>query len=64
MIPKPRITILLVFLIVLLFPAIVAAQQAFKAKVIGISDGDTITVLKDKRQIKIRLHGIDSPEKD
>jgi endonuclease YncB( thermonuclease family) len=33
-------------------------------KVIGISDGDTITILNDKQeQIKIRLIGIDCPEK-
>ncbi|MCA9070602.1 MAG: thermonuclease family protein [Planctomycetaceae bacterium] len=32
--------------------------------VVGISDGDTLTILDaDKKQHKIRLHGIDSPEK-
>lgn len=31
-------------------------------KVVGISDGDTLTVLKDRKQVKIRLHGIDAPE--
>jgi endonuclease YncB( thermonuclease family) len=32
--------------------------------VVGVSDGDTITVLdRDKRQHKIRLAGIDAPEK-
>src|SRR5687767_1893333 len=32
-------------------------------KVVGISDGDTITVLdNNKKQYKIRLQGIDSPE--
>lgn len=35
----------------------------FTAKVIGISDGDTLTVLVDKTQIKIRVDGIDCPEK-
>jgi micrococcal nuclease len=34
----------------------------FSAKVIGIADGDTITVLKDRSPVKIRLHGIDCPE--
>jgi endonuclease YncB( thermonuclease family) len=35
----------------------------FSAKVVGISDGDTLTVLKaDRTQVKIRLHGIDAPE--
>jgi micrococcal nuclease len=35
----------------------------FPAKVVGISDGDTLTVLTaNKTQVKIRLHGIDCPE--
>lgn len=33
-----------------------------EAKVVGISDGDTITVVIDGEQNKIRLYGIDSPE--
>lgn len=41
------------------------AQTAIKAQVVGIVDGDTVTVLdlKLKRQITIRLAGIDAPEK-
>jgi endonuclease YncB( thermonuclease family) len=36
----------------------------FHAKVIHITDGDTITVLNDaNKRIKIRLNGIDCPEK-
>jgi len=31
--------------------------------VVSISDGDTFTMLVNKEQIKIRLHGIDCPEK-
>ncbi len=34
----------------------------FSGKVIGVSDGDTITVLQDKSPVKIRLDGIDCPE--
>ncbi len=35
----------------------------FQARVVGIQDGDTITVLYNQRQIRIRLDGIDCPEK-
>lgn len=31
--------------------------------VVGISDGDTLTVLVDQRPVKVRLWGIDTPEK-
>ncbi|HUX36836.1 MAG TPA: thermonuclease family protein [Rectinemataceae bacterium] len=31
-------------------------------KVVGVHDGDTITVLQAERQYKIRLDGIDAPE--
>lgn len=40
------------------------AATAFEGKVVGISDGDTITVLDSKKeQHKIRVVGIDAPEK-
>ena len=35
---------------------------AHPAKVIKISDGDTIAILQGKQQIKVRLFGIDAPE--
>lgn len=39
-------------------------SNTFFAKVVGITDGDSITVLtKENKQIKIRLEGIDCPEK-
>jgi len=36
---------------------------AWPGKVVNVSDGDTITVLHDGRQERVRLYGIDSPEK-
>jgi endonuclease YncB( thermonuclease family) len=38
-------------------------QIVFVGKVIGVSDGDTITVLHNGAPEKIRLFGIDAPEK-
>jgi micrococcal nuclease len=38
--------------------------DSLTGKVIGITDGDTLTVLKDNKQYKIRLAEIDTPEKD
>jgi endonuclease YncB( thermonuclease family) len=38
--------------------------NTFTARVVGISDGDTITVVTaSQRSVKIRLHGVDAPEK-
>lgn len=38
--------------------------DTLRGKVIGISDGDTVTVLTtERRQVKIRIAGIDAPEK-
>jgi endonuclease YncB( thermonuclease family) len=36
--------------------------ETFAAIVVGISDGDTVTVLINRRQFKIRLDAIDAPE--
>ncbi|UZJ39990.1 thermonuclease family protein [Prosthecochloris sp. SCSIO W1102] len=46
---------------IILSISIVNAETA-AVKVIGISDGDTITILIDGSPEKIRLHGIDCPE--
>lgn len=47
--------------------ALLAAASNVRAVVIGrvvhIADGDTLTVLVDQTEHKIRLHGIDCPEK-
>ncbi|MEO8040227.1 MAG: thermonuclease family protein [Betaproteobacteria bacterium] len=42
----------------------VRAQQSVQARVISVTDGDTLTaVTAKKKRIKIRLAGIDAPEK-
>ena len=39
------------------------ASSACAYKVIGIADGDTLTLLVNNRPLKIRLANIDAPEK-
>ena len=41
----------------------VAAPQEFSGNVIGITDGDTIIVLHGTVSERVRLHGIDCPER-
>lgn len=57
-------------LVTMLFPAmavIVALPGqclSWYGTVVGVSDGDTITVLTDgKEQVKVRVYGVDCPEK-
>lgn len=42
--------------------AITPAMADFTGRVVGITDGDTVRVLRDGVAVKIRLHGIDAPE--
>jgi micrococcal nuclease len=48
------------FLIILL---LLTPAHAFEGEVIGVTDGDTISVLYQGKPVKIRLYGVDSPEK-
>ena len=42
---------------------VAAAAEDFRAPVVGVTDGDTITILRNGRHEALRLHGIDAPEK-
>ena len=50
--------------VLFLFGALNAVYaEEFSAKVIVVIDGDTVLVLRGNKQIKVRLAGIDAPEK-
>ena len=50
---------LLLFLVI--FPA--PAETVYQGKVVRIVDGDTLVLLVDEKQHKIRLSDIDTPER-
>ena len=52
-----------VSLLALLMVVAPATAADFKAEVIRVLDGDTIEVLHEKKPERIRLYGIDCPEK-
>lgn len=59
-----RLRAIPIFLIAFCFLLQPHTALAWAGLVVGISDGDTITVLRDGwEQVKIRLYGIDCPEK-
>ena len=51
------------FLLLLFLLLLIRAPNTFYAKVVGVHDGDSITVLTaSNQQIKVRLEGVDCPE--
>ena len=56
-----------IFRVLLLFQLLVtpaiASDKTFSGKVVKVSDGDTIQVMHEGKAEKIRLAGIDCPEK-
>jgi endonuclease YncB( thermonuclease family) len=55
--------LLICFLTIVLGASTTYAQE-FTVRVVGISDGDTFTAInRDNLQLKIRIYGIDAPEK-
>lgn len=52
----------IVFFLGLLFAAPPKVVEEISGQVVGVTDGDTITVLFNKETIEVRLVGIDAPE--
>lgn len=52
-----------VTLLALVSLSLIACGQEIMGKIVGVHDGDSITLLTaEKQQIKVRLEGIDAPE--
>lgn len=53
------------FILVLIVAALQVFSAEIRGRVVGVADGDTVTVLDemDNGRFRIRLYGIDSPEK-
>lgn len=59
-----KVCALLTILIFGVTSGVKASSDSFDAKVVKITDGDTITVLRNgNEQVRVRLAGIDCPEK-
>ena len=60
-----RVLIALVLTALATLATAAPTPNLLEARVVGVTDGDTVTVLDaNKVQYKIRLAGIDAPEKD
>lgn len=51
------------FWLCLSLPPLAADQETFVGHVIEMIDGDTLSVLYQDKEVRIRLYGIDAPEK-
>jgi endonuclease YncB( thermonuclease family) len=56
------VVLVVVFLWCVLGSWLASAEQ-FTGMVVGISDGDTLKVLREGKAVKVRLYGVDAPEK-
>ena len=63
--PRYRRRLLSISMLLIGTSVVAAASPAatLTGKVVSIADGDTLTLLVDKNQIKVRLEGIDTPER-
>ncbi len=55
--------VFLLFLLIAASYSNIAFADSFSGQVVGVSDGDTITIMHNGQAEKIRLWGIDCPEK-
>jgi endonuclease YncB( thermonuclease family) len=49
--------------LLLAFCLLPSLSLAWSGRIVGVTDGDTLTVLRGQKQVKVRLYGIDAPER-
>jgi micrococcal nuclease len=59
----PTLFVLLFLSVPLFFEVANSQTGTFTGKVVGISEGDTISVMREGRIVQVRLYGIDCPER-
>ena len=59
---KMRRRVALFFVTALVWSSVCLAHGQFTGEVVGVSDGDTISVMQNGRAVRVRLDGIDCPE--
>jgi len=52
-----------IIILVLAFLVSIGAHAQLQGKVVKVADGDTFTLLSNNKQVKVRLYGIDCPER-
>ena len=60
---KYKFTVFLMFFILFVSSYSEKYMEIFKGRVISVADGDTLTVKAKEKKIRVRLFGVDSPEK-
>ena len=63
MIPSPKVVRIVTAWLTILLLALNASAAELTGRVVSIADGDTLTVLVDRKQVKVRLADIDAPER-
>ncbi|MCW1360100.1 thermonuclease family protein [Campylobacter sp. US33a] len=60
--PKKILLVLLFIGLAIFANSFVLPKQSFEARVIKVVDGDTIEVVKNNKNYRVRFYGIDAPE--
>ena len=61
---NPTLPVAVVSALCLLAGSWTVSAETLTGRVVGITDGDTLTVLVERQQFNVRINAIDTPEKN